>query len=970
MQSQNRYMCLFNNTIYEFSNPGSCNKEFNLSKDLKGCYYNMLAYENNYKKLDYFLIYVGENKHIKILYYSFIFSSEDNYLNKSLEINNKIIENPNALSCQLFIIDDYQLICFYIIKPNLYAEIFDINNNLTSNNTVKTSCNCENVDNHIISIVSSKSQYDNKILVFWEQKNNTLYYIIYNRTSFFENDIRTLGECDTNNQLMDTYFYLDNFIFLCLLKSNNNKYKYFEMPETKEEFAYNITEELIDNDGYLVIDRLYWFYNKSYDICNFNTYTCPLNYSNIEIIDTSMDSTSITDNIQTNSENVVLLNITNLLKNKEPGQIYKIEEKDYTIVIKPINSAMEPDSTYINFQECENILRNHYNISNSSFITLLQLELYNNNSKSLINKVEYEVYDNNYTKLNLNLCKDVNIQIYYAIKEDMLINIDVETINSLKNKGVDVFNINDSFFWDVCQPYSSDIGNDLILEDRIKDLYQNYSLCEEGCTYNDLSMENMTVLCDCKIKENITTVVSEINLDKIKYETTSNFDIIKCYDIIFKFKLKITNIGFWIFTILLILHFPLIFYYFYTGVEPVYNFVINQMIIYGYMEKNNNKENGNNDTKRKKEIFRKNKSKKKKHNKNNPPPRKNINKNKIITNVFILGKDMKKKSMNNDVQKSSKRKIKKNKKNIILNNSNNDNSRNLMTNKRKKINLTNMQTQNPDEEKKEDKKNIIDFPLITINLNKKNQKDYFPQQSTRILNNYTFEEAMKYDQRSLCEIYFIYLLSKQIIFHVFFFKSPFQLFSLRLCLLFFIFSCDLALNALFYFNNIISKKYHNVENLFLFTFNNNITVVILSTFVGLILLTLFTKLSNSTNALREIFRNEEEKMKKNNKYKVNDERKKEIKEEIEKIFKNYKIKIIVFISIELLFMIFFWYYVTIFCHVYPSTQISWIFDSFLSILSRIIIDNIICLGLAKLYRIGVDSNINCIYKFAMFLYEF
>ena len=96
----------------------------------------------------------------------------------------------------------------------------------------------------------------------------------------------------------------------------------------------------------------------------------------------------------------------------------------------------------------------------------------------------------------------------------------------------------------------------------------------------------------------------------------------------------------------------------------------------------------------------------------------------------------------------------------------------------------------------------------------------------------------------------------------------------------------------------------------------------------------------------------------------------EIKNEIDKIFKNYKIKIIILVFVELLFMIFFWYFVTIFCHVYQSTQISWILDSFLSMASRLIIDGLICLGLAKLYRIGVDSNIHCIYKFAMFLYGF
>ena len=113
----------------------------------------------------------------------------------------------------------------------------------------------------------------------------------------------------------------------------------------------------------------------------------------------------------------------------------------------------------------------------------------------------------------------------------------------MKKLGIDIFNINDSFFWDVCKHYSNlEKDDDLILEDRIKDLYLNYSLCEKGCTYNNISLENMTVLCDCKIKENITTVISELNLDKIKYETTSNFDIIKCYKIIINLKIKLNNI--------------------------------------------------------------------------------------------------------------------------------------------------------------------------------------------------------------------------------------------------------------------------------------------------------------------------------------------------------------------------------------------------------------------------------------------
>jgi hypothetical protein len=238
------------------------------------------------------------------------------------------------------------------------------------------------------------------------------------------------------------------------------------------------------------------------------------------------------------------------------------------------------------------------------------------------------------------------------------------------------------------------------------------------------------------------------------------------------------------------------------------------------------------------------------------------------------------------------------------------------------------------------------------------------------LNNYTFEEAIKYDYRSICLIYYIILLSKQTIFHAFLFKSPLESFPLRLCLLLFIYSSDLALNALFYLDDKISEKYQYAKSLFLFAFSNNITVILLTTLVGFLFMTLFTNLSNSSNDIRNLFREEEEKLMKDKKYKVSDERKKEILLEIEKILKKFKIKIIILIIIEFSLMLFFWYYVTAFCHVYNKTQYSWLFDSFLSILSRTVLEFLIPLGLAKLYRMSVEANVRCIYRFVLFLYSF
>ena len=82
--------------------------------------------------------------------------------------------------------------------------------------------------------------------------------------------------------------------------------------------------------------------------------------------------------------------------------------------------------------------------------------------------------------------------------------------------------------------------------------------------------------------------------------------------------------------------------------------------------------------------------------------------------------------------------------------------------------------------------------------------------------------------------------------------------------------------------------------------------------MGYVFLNLFTKLSNLTKAIRDVFKNEEEKLRMDKKYVVTEERKIEIQKEINNILKKHKIKVICLISIELIFVVFFWYYVVSF----------------------------------------------------------
>ena len=732
------------------------------------------------------------------------------------------------------------------------------------------------------------------------------------------------------------------------------------------------------------------------------TYTTHIDTTYIEA--NNIDTTYMANNSKNRSINILssfgnktkeelLKNLSSLIKEITIGESYEIQGDDYNIKIRPTNVSYLSSTTHVNFEKCEKFLRYYYNISESKYITFMQLEVYNTNSKILINKVEYQAYDNNKEPLDLSLCYDKNIKIVHSIKSSSL--FDIISATSFKELGIDIFNIKDSFFTDVCHSYSN-LKNDMTLKDRIIEIFQNFSLCEEDCSYDEINLVNMTITCDCRVKTNIS--LDNITENLMKYEEKStNFQIIKCYNLFFSPKGKSFNIGFWIFLILVTAHIPLLIIYFYKGIKPIKEYIFHEMIEFGYINKKDNKvldkrhtnKEGisRSSTKVVKKIGKKN-SDKVIGEKNEPPKNKNhkikiknvvdettrkdlVDKNNILNlnlnlnlnnqNIIPIkiNRNNSYNNINSKIKKSQKTKKGKNISKLPT-------GENLKKNERKK---RNRKISNKSLITEEKSNNIYNFNIININLNDK-EKTYVPKESKQILNNYTFKQAIKHDYRSICLIYYIILLSKQAIFHAFLFKSPLELFSLRLCLLIFIYSSDLALNALFYLDDKISEKYHYARSFFLFAFSNNITVILLSTLVGFFFMTLFTNLSNSTNEMRNVFREEEEKLIKDKKYNVSEKRKKEIVKKIEKILKKFKIKMIVLVIIEFSLMLFFWYYVTVFCHVYNSTQYSWLFDSFLSILSRSVFDFLYPLGLEKLYRMAVESNVYCLYKIVVFLYSF
>jgi len=700
----------------------------------------ILIFENEYKTFSFRIFFcISEKTHYKIIF------SIGTYTNQKYEFKN-INFNDDKLSmskpiCHLNS-NSNQIKCFYYrIDDSHYLSyvIFNINNQKTEQSKELININI----NDIRKIESSISK-NNKILIcflFNNPKDYTYCFINNFSSNSYNLLYYTFDYCEDIKAL---YFEeINQFIFLCK-KSDKFVLKYINdsnnticnktekiFIQCKEGKKYEGAFGLIYNNSFNYFNLITDYNFTSNEDCYFSypEKQIPIsgnltNYTNTSIIEETEEeeedtvifhipdiNIEIPNNYTINKEEeedeineialkIVINNKNEIIKGVGEGENIEIETKKFKLTIQPTNSTNK-NSTFIDFTECEKLLRIKNNISNSSVLTFFQMEINNNKSNALVNQLKYSVYDENGVELDLSLCEDMKTKISFSIKNNT--NLDLSSVSDFKSKGYDILNIKDKFFTDLCESYS-DSGNDMILSDRIKFLYKNYLLCEEGCSYNNIDIQTQKIICDCKIQGNMSSITKSLSTSESQEISflNSNIAVVVCYNLVFNLKNKLNNIGFIIFLGLFILNIIFLIIYAVKGIKPVKDYLNKEMKKNGYLDK----QNISNPNKR---INPKNKTKRKKSNINKILPNK-------INNLITNNETKKSTNLHNT--------------NIHLNLNNKKNNK------------------NNDDDKEENY-----FGIIRINLN--NIKEYYPKDSNQTLHNYTFEEAIKYDKRNIFRICFI-----------------------------------------------------------------------------------------------------------------------------------------------------------------------------------------------------------------------
>ena len=690
---------------------------------------------------------------------------------------------------------------------------------------------CNESGNGLINnCIECKDNYEIKIII------NNNYINCYENCSYYHYyDYENNHHCTSDSSCPNEYPFLDEDTKECLENLDKIILKDLIINEKSETIKMPESEEIIYYDNLLkIIEKGFTEY---YDISK---------------LDNGQDEI-----IKTEKMTVTFTTIENQKNN--------------------INSNM----TRIDLGDCENLLKDDYNISRNETLYMKKIDIVEEGTKAT--KVEYDVYHNlfgkNLIKLNLTACENSKISIYMPY---------------IINDNIDKFNSSSGYYNDICYTATSEDGTDITLKDRQTGfVHEDNVICQEGCDFSKYDFEAFIAKCSCDVKKSSSSF-SDMKINKAKIvlenfrniKNFANFNFLVCYKKLFNKEGIINNIGSYILIYIIIFKIITMLIFFMNQFSSIKNkikdimFGINENQIISKKRKRTNKQI----------KFRTKNSKKNKLNENSDikkmiTPKKN---NKKVLNI------------RNKNKKSKKRNI------AIIHINNNINNSNIFHNINQKFikkAYTNNITTNLDH-----KRTRISSNIISKKKKIKNIMKYIDEE----INMLPYNLALNHDKRSYCNYYTSLLRTKHILIFALFNNRDYNSSIIKMDLFFIEFSISYVVNALFYNDDTMHNIYKSKGE---FDLEVQIPIIIYSSLISMILKTPLDSLALSNDAIITF---------KQNKSKIN------LMKRAEELKNKLAVKFILYFIISFLLLDFFWYYISMFGVIYKNTQIHLLKDTLMS----------------------------------------
>ena len=550
--------------------------------------------------------------------------------------------------------------------------------------------------------------------------------------------------------------------------------------------------------------------------------------------------------------------------------------------------------------------------------------------------------------------------------------IDMDKILYGRKLGIDLFDPYSDFLNDICFKFKSEKGSDVTLESRVEDYFQNISFCDDRANSHYISYnysetkKTFTFRCAFgfyKNQEDKSSYLDIIENELNSFVSVSNVKIINCYKNFLNLKDIIKNYGGMLCIVVLIIQLICFLIFCFCGIKPIETqlsdlFVLGIAIVKRLSQVTGIHLSGNfgNQT----------------NNNNFKLPGKKFNlwgqikilkqKNKLklrekrIPEIRINNSNPPKKIISSDYDKNRERDSEEIK---IKFAEPNENIFQIENGQKKEINALVDYTRNKADGENSNNTKISNTIYKTktqknIQEDEKSENSQLYNYENDELNDLPFEKALKYDKRSFCKYYGYILLSSHIILNVLFIHNDYNLFVVKLGLLFMTFPINLTMNIFFYTSKSIKLNYMNALD-DISTFWNNIDNSIYSSLLStcfLIILKFICLTHGSVRALRTM-------------RDVDKAQNKSIC-----ILRCIKIRITIYFILSFIFLIIFGFYVLCFCSVYENTQIELIKLTFTSWLISLIYPFIICFFTSIIRAIALKKQSGCFYKIKKILQLF
>ena len=550
----------------------------------------------------------------------------------------------------------------------------------------------------------------------------------------------------------------------------------------------------------------------------------------------------------------------------------------------------------IDFSECKQKIIKNLTIEKNGFDanTDLIIALVGGNTSSSGIETTYSFFYKDGEYINTpEICKGLKVEVKSSID---LNKVDDDEEN-LMNQGINIFDLNDPFYNDICFMYKSPTGRDATPNDRVQTYFPNVSLCdkESGCVPKSVNLTSGEVICKCELndlmnKPKVGEKLLEESFGEI-YEMieNSNIMIFKCAKDVFVIKHLTKNFGTYISLGVLVGQALCVVIYYMFSYNSIlrYLFYLSEYQCALIDNKNLNKENKRASKLKENNII--------------------INSKLVDVNAPPPRKDEKHGTKTPSIQKLISNEDRKSLKKIDITSS--------------KINLNNINTKSKKEKnflKNENKS------AEQIQFSDKLKEEYdidIDEYLKTDFDDMEFEDALKYDNRSFCEYYCDRFRENQIIMDTFFNPETLKPMTIKIIILLLNIILYFFINGLFFSEDYVSDLFNsNEKEKFFSFFPRSIPRFIYTLIVGVIIGIIIDFIAVDEKKVKRLFLRE-----KKNTLQI----RYEMSVITNDIKRNYLILMIICLVIDLIFF----YYANCFNNVYPNLKKEWIKSSIFIIIA-------------------------------------